>query len=212
MTKPVILLGGGGHARVLLEALLLSGRTVLGITDPDAGKAAGTIMNIPVIGTDDAVLRFRPEDVELANGLGSVGSTARRAALFVAFRNRGYRFATAIHPAAVVSPTAIVEEGAQIMAGAIIQTGARIGMNAIVNTRAAVDHDCVIGAHAHLAPGVTLSGTVTVGDEVHIGTGATVIQGIAIGRGSTVGAGSVVVKTIPEGVTVYGVPAREART
>lgn len=211
MSVPVILLGGGGHARVLLEALLLGGRTLAGIADADAAKAGGTVMGVPVIGDDDAVLRLRPDEVELVNGLGSIGSTARRTALFTAFCSRGYRFATVVHPAAVVSPHAVLAEGVQVMAGAVIQVGARIGMDTIINTRASVDHDCLIGAHAHLAPAVTLSGGVTVGDEVHVGTGATVIQGIAIGRGSTVGAGSVVVKNVPEGITVYGVPAREAR-
>jgi acetyltransferase-like isoleucine patch superfamily enzyme len=84
-----------------------------------------------------------------------------------------------------------------------------VGHNSIINTRASVDHDCVIGAHVHLAPGVTLSGGVTVGEGTHIGTGAVVIQGMTIGPRAIVGAGAVVVADVPAGAVVLGVPARE---
>lgn len=211
MKPPVVILGAGGHARVLIDALRLTSRSILGISDANSAKTGDTVMGIPVIGDDEAVLRYSPDEVELVNGIGSVASTFRRASIFAAFREKGYGFATVIHPSAVVAPDVALGAGVQVMAGAIIQTGARVSMNSIINTRASVDHDCVIGANVHLAPGVTLCGEVLVADNVHVGTGAVIIQGISVGRGSIVGAGSVVLRNVPEDVTIYGVPAREAK-
>lgn len=211
MSLPVLILGAGGHARVLLEALRSSSRQVAGIVDADEARIGETVMGVPVIGTDEKVFDFRTDEIELVNGIGSVASTAKRVELFEVFKARGYRFATVVHPSAVIASDVELAEGAQIMAGAVIQVGAHIGMNSIVNTRAAVDHDCRIGAGVHIAPGVTLSGDVRVDDDVHIGTGATVIQGVHISENSVIGAGSVVLRDVPGGVTVYGVPAREAR-
>jgi len=95
------------------------------------------------------------------------------------------------------------------MAGSVIQPGSVIKKNTIINTKVSVDHDCIIGAHVHLAPGVTISGGVCVEDAVHIGTGALVIQGIHIGKKCLIGAGSLVLNNIKEGSTVFGLPARE---
>lgn len=211
MSLPVLILGAGGHARVLLEALRSSSRQVAGIVDADVSKTGETVMGFPVIGTDEKVFDFRTDEIELVNGIGSVASTAKRVELFAAFKARGYRFATVAHPSAVIASDAELGEGAQIMAGAVIQVGVKIGMNSIINTRASVDHDCIIGNNVHIAPGVTLSGEVSVEDNVHIGTGATIIQGVHISRSSIIGAGSVVLCNVPEGITVYGVPARKAR-
>ena len=95
------------------------------------------------------------------------------------------------------------------MAGVVIQPGSRIGKNSIVNTKASVDHDCIIGDHVHISPGVTLSGGVTVGSTVHIGSGATIIQGMRIGDNCLVAAGAVVISPLLDSVTVAGVPAKE---
>jgi UDP-perosamine 4-acetyltransferase len=209
MTKPVLILGAGGHARVLIEALRLAGCPIAGIVDADRSQIGKVVMGIAVIGTDERVLTFDPEEVKLVNGIGSVASTARRKQLFQEFKSHGYRFAPVVHPSAIVASDAQLDEGTQVMAGVVIQVGVRVGVNCIINTRASVDHDCIIGAHVHVAPGVTISGEVRIEDDAHIGTGATLIQGIRIGSGSIVGAGSVVVRNVSQGVTVYGVPARE---
>jgi sugar O-acyltransferase (sialic acid O-acetyltransferase NeuD family) len=209
MSLPVIILGGGGHAKVLIEALKISNITILGITDSDPAKHNTLVMGIPVLGDDDAVTHHLPGNIRLVNGMGSVTVPRAKTALFERFKSQGYVFITVIHPSAVIASDVTLGEGAQIMAGAVIQPGSTIGMNTIVNTKASVDHDCHIGKHVHISPGVTLSGDVRIGDEVHIGTGATVIQGIRIGRSSLIGAGSVVVTDVPENTQYAGVPARQ---
>lgn len=207
MKRPVIILGAGGHARVLIDALLATSREISGIVDPDPALKGARILGLPVLGGDEVVTQFPPADVLLVNGLGSVGSPVRRQKIFERFKGMGYSFISVVHPSAVVATQVELGEGGQIMAGAVIQTGSRIGANVIINTRVSVDHDCMIGDHCHLAPGVTLSGGVKIGSGCHLGTAATVIQGITIGEGTVVGAGSLVLKDVAAALTVYGSPA-----
>lgn len=208
INTPVLILGAGGHAKVLVDALLASSAVIAGIVDPDPALLGTQILGVQVLGGDDLVSEFPQTEILLINGLGSVGLPIGRQKLFQRFKALDYNFATVIHPAAVVAPDVLLGEGTQIMAGAVIQPGTCIGKNVIVNTRASIDHDCTIGDDVHIAPGVTLSGGVVIEDFCHIGTGATVIQGISIGLGSVVGSGALVIKDVSVSVTVVGVPAR----
>jgi UDP-perosamine 4-acetyltransferase len=209
MNLPVIILGAGGHAKVLIDALLASSAVIVGIVAPDPALVGTKILGVPVLGGDEVVNEFPPSEVRLVNGLGSVGLPATRERLFEKFLIMGYNFATIAHPAAVVASDVELGEGTQVMAGVVIQSGSSIGRNVIINTHASVDHDCIISDHVHIAPSVTLSGGVSVGACSHIGTGATVIQGISISSGCLVAAGAVVTKDIIDGAKVRGVPARE---
>jgi sugar O-acyltransferase (sialic acid O-acetyltransferase NeuD family) len=204
----VILIGGGGHARVLLDSLRLRSVEVLGIVDRDPEAVTKRVLGVPVLGPEKVILDHDPSEVLLVNGLGGVGDTSSRTRVFQSFTARGYTFAGVVHPRAIISSTVLLSEGIQVMAGVVINPGTTVGDNAIINTSASVDHDCRIGAHAHIAPGVTLSGTVTVGEGAHIGTGATVIQGVTIGSRAIVGAGTVVLRDVPAERTVVGNPAR----
>lgn len=208
---PVILIGAGGHALVLLDALVLTRTVVLGLIDTDASATGRQLLGYVVLGGDDVLRNHAPGTVRLVNAIGSVGSMDRRRSVYESLRGAGHAFASVLHPSAIVSRHAVAATGVQIMAGAVVQVRARIGENTIVNTGATVDHDCSIGAHVHLAPGVTLSGNVQVGDETHVGAGATVIQGVRIGARSTVAAGAVVLSDVADGTTVAGVPAREVQ-
>lgn len=208
MSLPVIVLGCGGHARVLIEAIILAGDKILGVTDPKPERELKIPSGIPFLGNDDDVLKYPNSSVLLVNGLGSVSDTSLHTSVYRHFKAKGYGFATVMHPSAVIASDVAIGEGAQIMAGVVIQNGTWIGHNVIVNTRASVDHDCIISPHAHVAPGVTLSGGVEVGEGTHIGTGATVIQGVRIGPRSVIGAGAVVVKDVPGCCTVTGIPAK----
>ncbi|MGE5397974.1 MAG: acetyltransferase [Chitinophagales bacterium] len=204
MKIPVIVIGSGGHARVLLDILQLLAVPVIGVTDIIPRQIPGA----PYLGNDEAILDYRTDAIQLVNGLGSVNSTRKRRLVFERFSLAGFSFASLIHPSATISPGVRIAEGGQVMAGAVLQPGSNIGANTIVNTRASIDHDCDIGSHVHLAPGVTLSGGVRVGDETHIGTGAVVIQSVKIGSSCLIGAGSLVLKDIPPGSIAYGSPAR----
>jgi sugar O-acyltransferase (sialic acid O-acetyltransferase NeuD family) len=204
--KPVIVLGAGGHAKVLIDVLKLCKVQILGYTDPQKFEP---ILGIPSIGKDEEILNYNPNSIELVNGLGSIGDNRLRKALFSKFKEYGYVFRSVIHPAAIVASDVQLSEGVQIMAGAVVQPGCVIGHNTIINTRASIDHDCNIGNHVHIAPGATLCGHVIVEDDVHIGTGANVIQGIKIGNNSLIRAGSLVIHHIQPNKKVIGVLGKE---
>lgn len=207
--KPVIIVGAGGHAKVLLDVLLCSERKVIGLTDFDKKKWGSLVNGVPVLGGDEVVFSYNIDEIELVNGMGSVGSMNKRKNIYEYFKNKEYLFSNVIHPSAIVSSNAVLANGVQLLPGCIVNAGAFIGDNSIVNTRASIDHDVSIGSHVHIAPGVTISGGATIGDCTHIGTGATVIQGVHIGSNVLIGAGAVVVKDIPDNCKAYGVPARE---
>lgn len=208
MSVPVIVIGAGGHARVVADALRGAGSEVLGFVDADWGRHGAQLDGLMVLGGDEMLATYRSANVLLANGIGSIGIPTRRRAVHEALAADGWRFTTVIHPRATVSPHARLEEGAQVMAGAVVQPGAVIGVGCIVNTGSVVDHDCVLGAHCHVAPGATLSGEVHLGAECHVGTGAVVVQSIRLGARTLIGAGAVVVRDHPGAATLVGVPAQ----
>lgn len=204
--KPVIIIGNGGHARVLVDILLLENRRIIGYTAPMKEE---NHYNLSYIGNDQAILEYAPENVELVNAIGSVKDTSLREKLFNEFKSQGYFFSSVFHPSAIISSTVSLGEGVQILAGSVIQPFAKIVDNTIVNTSASIDHDCNIGKHCHIAPGCVLSGNVTVGDGTHIGTGTTIIQNIRVGKNALIGAGSLVIEDVPNNKVVYGTPAKE---
>lgn len=210
--RPVLVLGSGGHAKVVIECLRRGGWQIQGIVSPELPKGSA-YSGYPVLGSDKEILEEQdPTACEVVNGVGSIGSQLRRRELFERYRSRGFYFPAIIHPAAVVPDETAIGDGTQIMAGVIIQPGVSIGENSLLNTRCCVDHDCVVGSHVHLAPGVTISGNVRIGNGVHVGTGATIIQGLNLASGCLVGAGAVVVRNVEAQRMVFGVPARVIRT
>jgi sugar O-acyltransferase (sialic acid O-acetyltransferase NeuD family) len=197
--KPVIILGAGGHAKVVAEAIRLSGREIIGFVTPDI-EATTIFFGSKILGDDSAVLSYSPDEIELTNGVGALPKQYLRWKLSSTMRKKGYHFATIIHPDAIIASGVVLAEGVQIMAGVVVQPGSIVGKDTIINTGVIIDHDCTIADNCHLSPGVICSGGVSVGANVHIGTGAKVIQGINIGEGSVIAAGSTVYKDIPPGI------------
>lgn len=203
MNKPFIVLGAGGHAAVLVDMLRSQGVVPLALVAPAAGAPRAVLADIPLWHDEAKILAYRPNEVELVNGIGSLPGNPLRAELFARYRALGYRFASVVSTKAMVSDYAVLEEGVQVMAGAIIQAGARIGANSIINSGAIVDHDCHLGDDNHVAPGAVLSGGVVTGERVHIGTGAAVIQGISIDADAVVGAGATLTRPLGEKQIAY---------
>lgn len=208
--QPVLILGAGGHTKVLLDMLRHHVNIrVIGIFDIDASKMGEKIFNVPVVGfEDDIIKKFDPANVKLVNGIGSSKSVAAREKIFLKFKSEGYQFLTVIHPGAYIASTAIIGEGSQIFAGSIIQPDTKIGNNVIINTAASIDHDCVIGDHVHIAPGVVCCGNVYIEKRTHIGCGAVIRQNVHIGESSLIAAGAVVINDISHGKKAAGIPAR----
>ncbi len=204
----LIIIGAGGHAKVLLDMLSLLGRTVLGLTDRNPARTGDTLLGVPILGDDRILASHEKNMIGLVNGIGSTGSTAARAAAYTALTRQGFHFETLVHPTSCLSRFATLAEGVQLLPGAMVQVASSIGANTIINSGAIIEHDCVVGAHCHVAPGAILSGGVVLEEGVHIGTGAVIRQGIRIGAGTIVGCGAVVVRDIASGQTVKGVPAR----
>ncbi|HUP80238.1 MAG TPA: acetyltransferase [Pirellula sp.] len=214
MTLPIVVIGFGGHGRVVAAALIASGRKLIAVTDLHPGAVTHAPKYVDVI-TDEILLsRYGPGEVLLALGIGSIRPTLEDGLTRQAvksFLDLGYRFTGLQHPAAWVASDAIVSPTAQIHAGAIVQAGATIGDFSILNTKSSIDHDCLIGSFCHIGPGATLSGNVSVGDGSHLGTGCNVIQGIRIGKLSFVAAGATVVRDVPDHDSVKGLPAKSFR-
>lgn len=208
MTDPasmVIVLGAGGHARMLAQFLRHAGHTVIGHVCPEHDAAEVDEW----LGTDADLSRLLGKGVLVANGVGSVGRPHARRRAFAAAQLAGAQFVNFVHPAAVIDPAASLGRGGQVLAGAIIQPGSRSGDNVLINSGALIEHDVRIGDHAHVAPRACLCGDVKLGCDVHVGAGAIVMQGLTIGDGAVIGAGAVVTRPVAAGITVVGNPARE---
>ena len=211
--QQIVGIGAGGHGRVLLETVLLRGEfEVVGLVDDNATLHLKYVDGVRVLGAESILPDLFERGVRHAFlGVGGVGNNHPRARIFERIRGLGFHIANVIHPAAVVSNSAVLGEGVAVMAGAVIGRGTHIGDNVIVNTGASIDHDCHVGDHVHIAPGAALSGGVRVGAFSHVGTGASIRQNVSIGTEAVVGVGAAVVADVQNQLMVGGVPARVLR-
>lgn len=208
MACPLIILGAGGHAKVVAEIAQSAGFYVVGFLDDYLNEAP--LPGYKVLGATALAKDLLAEDPSLQMVI-AVGDNNARKQLATAMDAWADRFVTLVHPSAVVSPYAMIGLGTVVMPHATINAGARIGNHAILNTACSVDHDCFIGAFAHISPGVHLAGAVRVEEGAHLGVGVAVIPKVTIGAWSIVGAGASVIKDIPPRVVAVGVPARVIR-
>jgi UDP-perosamine 4-acetyltransferase len=205
LTEPVLVLGCGGHAKVIIEVVeQMEGFSVHGCVG--ALPAPDRLLDYPVLGPDKLLPEIRRSGVRHA--IVAVGDNAVRRKLTRLVREMDFRLIRAVSRHAIVSPRSQIGEGAAVLPGAVLNTACAVGESAIINTGATVDHDCRIGDYVHIAPGVHLAGGVSVGEGTLIGVGASVIPGIKLGEWAVVGAGAVVTSDVPDGLTVLGIPAR----
>lgn len=206
--KPIVVVGGGGHGKVLAHMLTrMPAFNLLGYVDL---KDHGPLLGFPYLGNDDAL----PSLVEKHKGLcavigvGKVKAEGARGEIFDKLKALGLQLPAIVAPTAMVARSAMLGEAATVMDGAVIQPDCVVGKLGIVNTRAALDHDCILGEDVHVCPGATLSGGVRVNDGTLIGVGASVVQYLRIGKNITIGAGAAVTTDCLEPGTYVGVPAR----
>lgn len=198
--KDVIIIGAGGHARVIADIVRCCGDRCLGFLDDAVQDAA-----LPVLGKVDDYVNY--PDAEFVIGIGN--AAVRRK---IAGELAGVNWYTAIHPTAVVSEMDVtIGGGSVVMANAVINPGTAIGAHCIINTAAVVEHDNRIGDFAHISVGAKLAGTVSVGEDTWVGIGAVVSNNLSICGGCMIGAGTVVVRSITESGTYVGVPARRIK-
>ncbi|GAF26464.1 acetyltransferase [Moorella thermoacetica Y72] len=211
MSLPIILVGGGGHALVIVDIIELIGAyCIVGFTDLQE-KCVLAGYGLPYLGNDEVLPGLIKEGItKAAIGVGGFNNNLRRK-LYSRCLNLGFDLPTLCHPGAIVARGASIGGGTVIMAGSIINPGVTVNENVIVNTGAIVEHDCRIGHSAQIGPGAILCGNVTVREEAFIGAGACIIQGVNVGARAFIGAGAVVTKDVPPGVTVVGNPARIIR-
>ena len=204
----IVVMGASGHGQVVADVLFqmwAKGREmeIVGFLDDDPALQGTRVLGLPVLGKL-ADLPAQPHDCVILG----IGDNAVRAKLHAELTSAGKRFATAIHPTAVLAPDVVISPGAVLCAGVVLNTGALVRENAILNTCASLDHHSVLERHAHVAPGVHLAGNVSVGEGALVGIGACAVPGVRIGAWSVVGAGAAVTRDVPERASVGGVPAK----
>ena len=206
MKRKLLLIGGGGHCRSVLDSVLsLSIYDEIGIVDYDKTPIA----DIPVVGQDEDLPKLKENGwTDAFITVGSVGNTVLRRRLYKLVTETGFALPVIIDPTAVVAKDVSIGKGCYVGKGAIINAGTCIDEAAIINTGVVVEHECKIGEFAHISPGTVLCGQVIVGEQTHIGAGTIIRQQIQIGSYTLIGAGSVVLSDIPERVKALGNPCK----
>lgn len=204
--RPLMIVGYGGHGRVVADIAKASGVPVGGILDDDPA-AAGADLRIG--GSTRSEI---PRHVATHRYVVAIGATATRREFAEMILAAGGELATLIHPTAIIAPDVTIGVGTVVMAGAIVNIGTRIGQFAVVNTGAILDHDNTVEDNVHISPGCSLAGTVTCRRDVFIGTGASIIPHVVIGEGAIVAAGATVTKPVRPYTLVAGCPATERKS
>lgn len=207
MTKELAIVGASGHGKVVADIAEQLGFTIKFYDDAYPNKT--TIAHWPILGSSSDLIatnhkKFRP----FTNVVVAIGDNSIRFQKIGQLQENGFNLITLIHPSAVVSRYAEIENGTVIFPRAVINAFARIGLGTIINTGSIVEHDCIVGDYAHISPNASLSGGVEVGSKCWIGVGSQVKQLVKIGDNTIIGAGSTVLSDIPSDVTAVGSPAK----
>lgn len=202
----IIVIGGGGHAKVLISVLQKADWNITGYTDIKGDEA---VLDVPRLGSDAVLenLIYKHSRYNAVIGIGKIDLSNRRLVLQDRFEGLGFHFPVIISPDSVVNRDVLMGAGTVVFDGAVINSGTSTGRACIMNTNCTVEHDCILGNNVHIAPGAILCGGSTIGDNCMIGAGAVVIQKVHISAGCLIGAGAVVVGSLSEPGTYVGNPA-----
>lgn len=203
--KRLLIVGAGGHAKVVIEVAQSAGWEPNALFDPGPNT---TVLGLPILGSDENLPIFWNKNGADA-GMVAIGNNTLRQKLAKKLRKLGCPTPILAHSTACISPNASIGEGTIIMAGAIINAEASIGKDCIVNTGAIVEHDCRLGDGVHVAPRSVMGGGCHLGDGTLFGIGAVARPEITIGKQVIIGAGATVVSNISDCTTVVGNPAKE---
>ena len=198
----LIIIGAGGHGKVIADAALKNGYTNICYIDD---HAIGDVMGFPIIGTSADIEHLNDGSTDFIIG---IGNNAVRKTIAETYN---VNWVSIIHPSAQIAFNAEIGKGTVVMANAVVNVCATVGEHCIINTGAIIEHDNVIENYAHISPNVALGGTVRIGSLTHVGIGATVKNNTEICSDCTIGAGAVVIKNITEPGTYVGVPARKIK-
>jgi len=192
MKKKIILIGGGGHCRSVIDVIELQNKfEIFGIIDKEENLGK-KILGYKIIGTDEDLRKFRKVCDFALITIGFIKDISPRKRLYQQVKKLGYKLPVIISPLAYVSRYSEIGEGTVVMHHAIINSNVRIGKNCIINTKALIEHDCIIGDHCHISTGAILNGGVKVGSETFIGSGAICVENTIINPNSFIKAGSLV--------------------
>ncbi|MCB1801865.1 MAG: acetyltransferase [Gammaproteobacteria bacterium] len=203
MSKGLLIVGAGGHGKVVADAAILLGRWQR-IAFADRSPASARLLGLEVIVADEPTTALRDQ---FDDAVVAIGDPNRRLDLLDRLTEMAFALPVIAHPSAIVSAHAEIGPGSVIFANGVINPGAVLGRGCIVNTAASVDHDCLLADGVHIAPGAHVAGGVRIGRGSWIGVGASVREYVSIGAGVTVGAGAAVIGNIGDNLTVAGVPA-----
>lgn len=206
---PLVLIGGGGHAAVLVDILLRQNRKIAAVISPEPIDGRSVLSGLKRFSQDEDVERFAIDEVKLVCGIGMMPNSGFRTKLINRFIDLGYHFETVVSNDAIVSEHVKLEDGVQVMPGCIIQAGVTVGQHSIVNTGALLEHDCVIGPFNHVAPRAVLCGEVRTEENVYIGANATLTQCVAIAKDSVVGASAILTESLKPASVLY--PAKSVK-
>lgn len=206
--KNIIIIGAGGHARVIIDTAEQLNFKIKGIIDINFKNQDERILDYPVLGDFSVLQKIDPVNITAIVALGDI---EKRAEYFHRIVKLGFSMETLIHPTAIVSKHAKIGKGVFVNVAAIINSAAIIKDNVIVNTGAIIDHETEIGEHCHIGPGVKIAGRVKIGHHSFIGIGTTIIDKITVGENVIIGAGTVVINNIYPYSTVVGVPGKRIK-
>ena len=210
--KRVLILGAGGHGRVVLDILSQACQhDVVGFLDNNSAIKGRRVDGVPVYGGIDE-LHALASELDVGGVLIAIGDNGTRCGLCRQVEAAGIELMTAIHPSATLARNATVGRNVVIAAGSVVCAHCQIGDSVILNTGCIIDHQTMIGEGCHICPGVRVAGRVKVESGAFVGIGATVIPNVTLGCECIVGAGSVVTEDVPPLATVLGVPARPVKT